>query len=136
MKKEAIAKLVRAWKQANKLDETYVNLGFGENPYADIAGHIADAIYCMLGEKTMTYDESVTATLLENNSLSVDECAGLLFTEYENHRESPSLPELSPHINGFLSRSAKKRGVSTTAMIRTILGEWVLRHEWLNSFAK
>lgn len=75
--------LVKAWREAQKLNKALTNLGYSNTPYFELAGHISDAIYSLLGENTDTFDESITCIILTNELLSDLECADVLYHEHQ-----------------------------------------------------
>ena len=76
--KNVFADLVNAANMAQMMDSAMKSAGYDENPYFDIYGNIADAIYTLLGEHTNTFEESVTFKVLNSTHLSVDDAAEIL----------------------------------------------------------
>lgn len=52
-------------------------------------GCLLDAVYGMMGEQTMTVDESLTFTVL-NSRMSDEECAAVLFAFYSRMNSQPA----------------------------------------------
>ena len=71
--KEILMSMVEAAVKAKGLSDTMECLGYPENPYWDLYTLIADAIYTTVGEKTNTFDESVTFMVLNDPDLTNDE---------------------------------------------------------------
>ena len=67
---EAFGKMVDVAITARDLDNAMQSAGFDETPYTEIYGGIADAIYSLLGEKTDTFEESVTYDVLSSKKYS------------------------------------------------------------------
>ena len=59
--------LIAAGVLANKMDNMLNEAGFCSNPYFSIYGHIADAIYKLVGEHTDTFEESETYLVMNSN---------------------------------------------------------------------
>lgn len=129
MKKEAMIRLVRTERLANETDEKLRALGYGDTPYETIHGDIADAIYFLLDEHTPTFDESLTFRTLRNIALSDDQCADILLAAY--NEKSGEEEVVSGHTLDYLKKVSEQRGVEMSALIKTILNEWVIRHELL-----
>ena len=55
-----LLRMVRSARKALQMDRDMRSAGYSNNPFADILGDIADAIYYMIGEEAETFDESVT----------------------------------------------------------------------------
>jgi len=78
MDMNALVKIVNAGITAKRTDDALRELGYNDTPYFSIYGNISDALYCMLGEKTDTYDQSFTCRILESLDLTDDMRAELL----------------------------------------------------------
>jgi len=125
MNRDAMLRLVKAWKKANDTDETLQELGYNTTPYEEIAGNIADAIYYILGEQTNTFDESVTFRTLSNFTLSAEKCTDILMAAYEKKTH------VSDPTTECLNEEADKRGMELDALVKMILSEWALKCEYL-----
>ena len=81
MIKSVLEKLVHVAKVAMEADDAMRKLGYSHNPYFDLYGKTADAIYIMVQEHTESFDQSATHKLLNTKSLSVDACVSALLEE-------------------------------------------------------
>ena len=88
--KDALLRMVKAGRETKKLMEAYVTIGLNDNPLFDIYGNIADAIYYTVGERTETFNESVTKLALEAPILTDERRTEILYSEWKkNHTELP-----------------------------------------------
>ncbi len=131
MNKEAMKCLVKAHRIAKDTDEKLREIGYGETLYDDIAGHIADGIYFMLGEHTETFDQSVTFSTLSSEKTDEEKTASLLCEHVQNNGVQKL--KLNGHVNEALLDAAEKRGVDVDSMISIILSEWVMRQAWISN---
>lgn len=76
-------KLTKAARTAHYLDDAMQTAGYPSSPYADIFGHIADAIYTLLDEHTDTFDESITYASVLSFVNSDEQCAEFLYRAYK-----------------------------------------------------
>ena len=76
--KDVLIKLVEIAMKAKELNDGMETLGYQENPYWDIYTMAAEAIYDLLGEKTDTFDGSVTYKALNSPDLTTDQRVSLL----------------------------------------------------------
>lgn len=127
--KETLKRMVEAARKASRMNEAMVALGYTDTPYFHIGGTIEDAIYYLLGENTATYDESITFQTLSDTDLSDDECVDKLLEAYNNRHDALNIPDRTMNT---LNVYAEKRGITTDALIKTILSEWVFRHELIS----
>ena len=81
--KSALLKLTKAARDAHYMDSAMETAGYSSNPYADIYGNIADAVYELLGEHTDTFDESVTCATLLSFAITNEQCAEYLFSAFK-----------------------------------------------------
>lgn len=131
MNKEAMKCLVKAHRIAKDTDEKLWEIGYRETLYDDIAGHIADGIYFMLGEHTETFDQSVTFSTLSSEKTDEEKSASLL-CEYVQNNGVQKI-KLNGHVNEALLDAAEKRGVDVDSMISIILSEWAMRQAWISN---
>ena len=124
--------LVSAGRKAYKLDRKMHDIGYDHNPYFEIYGEIADAVYNILGERCI-FEESATAMAFANQHISDAQCADGLFTVYQ-HRNEPA--ELSGATMRTLQEEADRKGIQVQNMINIILAEWALRQEYIRGIAK
>lgn len=83
--REALKRMVGIAVSARKMDMSFRNAGYHENPFWDIYGEAMDAIYALIGEKTNTIDEAVTYHVINDDSYTNDERVDLLVKEYERN---------------------------------------------------
>ena len=77
--RETLLREYRAAKLAQKYDEAFSDY---ETPYGDIYGLSCDAIYCLIGEDCMTFDDTVTCRVLQAKDMTEDEAVDTLFAEF------------------------------------------------------
>lgn len=83
--RDALLRMVRAAKDANFQMDFYKRVGIGTDRIFNIYGNIADAIYCLIGEKTENFDESITNLALTTPYLSDSRRAEILYSAYKNN---------------------------------------------------
>lgn len=130
--KLVLENLVIAGRKAYKLDREMHAIGYDNNPYFDIYGGIADAIYHILGEKC-DFDNSATSAFLSDQGMSDSQCAEGLFSAYQFQNGKP---ELSDATMKTLQEESERNGVQLNDMIGLILAEWALRQHCAKSFVK
>ena len=124
--KLVLENLVIAGRKAYKLDREMHAIGYDINPYFDIYGGIADAIYHVLGEKC-DFEVSATATFLADQNTMDDQCAAdVLFSVYKQHNADPGLSESTIDV---LKSEAEKKGIPVQKMINLIAAERVFRNQ-------
>ena len=84
--KEALLRMIRAADKALEMDKALSNHGYKENPYADIFGDIADAIYYLVGEKKNCFEDSVTYWVLHGDLLTEEDKLEILLEVYRKNR--------------------------------------------------
>lgn len=131
--------LVRASRDALHMEQTLKGLGYNETPYFHLYGEITEAIYCMLGESTETFDESVTSTTINNMYLTDEHCAQELSeyckekqkkTEQEQEKEDEKEEDAFQILYStrrILDEMAEERGFSIQQLVNLILSEWVIK---------
>ena len=124
--------LVIAGRKAYNLDREMHDLGYENNPYFDIYGRIADAVYHILGERC-DFENSATSTFLSDQSTSDRQCTEGLFSVYQFRNGKP---ELSDATMKTLQEESERNGVQLNDMIGLILAEWALRQHCTRSFVK
>lgn len=77
---DAMTSLVRAAKEAQRMDQFMIQQGYGNTPYAQIYGNIADAVYHLLDENVESFGGSLAERVLEDPGLSEEQCAYILAT--------------------------------------------------------
>ena len=85
---EVLKRLVEIAVKSLNAENALQAVGFDSTPYFDIYGSAADAIYYLIGEKTNTFDESVTYTVLHSDQYSNDQRVGILMYEYERNNNA------------------------------------------------
>ena len=73
----ALEKIVTAGRTARKTNDALRELGYPDTPYFHIYGHIIDALYLLLGEKTDTLDQSITFRIMESESITDEQRASI-----------------------------------------------------------
>ena len=130
--KTVLEHLTTAGRKAYCLDREMHSLGYDNNPYFDIYGGIADAVYTILGEKC-DFDQSAASAFLSDQSTSDRQCTEGLFSVYQFRNGKP---ELSDATMKTLQEEAERNGVQLNDMIGLILAEWALRQHCAKSFVK
>ena len=125
--KKTLTHLIRAGRDALHLENTLNNLGYYETPYFNIHGEIADAIYCMLDEKT-DYDDSVTYAVMKDIYTPDEMCAEQLA---EMMKSPLTVNETTMEI---ISEAAKEKGITESQMINLILSDWARKELLLKAF--
>lgn len=88
--KDALLRMVRAGIKTKNMQEAYLKVGLEDNALFDIYGDILDGIYCILGEKRNTFDQSVTFTAMSAPYLTDERRTEILYAEYmKNHPDQP-----------------------------------------------
>ena len=87
---QALLNLVQVARETMKLGDLMDQLGYGDSPYWNYFGQIADAIYYLLHEDTKEFTESVTYEVLYNPKLSERKCVKRLLEEYKKNRPAQS----------------------------------------------
>lgn len=81
---KALTKLISAVKTAKKMDEAMREAGYENNPYFDIWGDIAEAVYALLDEHTDTFDSSVTAQVISDMAnVPINEAVDILWAVFK-----------------------------------------------------
>ena len=78
-----ISNLVDVAEKAIALDKPMKDAGYDDNPYFTIYGHIADALYHLIGEKTNMFDDSITYCILNNSDLDHNSRVQIFLTAYK-----------------------------------------------------
>ena len=83
MKIESVFRnLVDAGVRARKLDEAMKNAGFDDNPYFEIYGCVAQAIYSLLDEHTENYEDSIADYSLSDKLHGIQERVDVLLKAF------------------------------------------------------
>lgn len=83
---EALIRMIRTADKLREMDTALCSLGYPNNPYADFFGEIADAIYCMVGEKKENFEDSATYWALHGDVLSEKDKLEILLNVYSKNR--------------------------------------------------
>ena len=94
--KDALLRLVKAGRTAKTMQEAFVTVGLKDNALFDIYGNILDAIYAIVGERTETFEESVTHLAMTAPILTDERRMELLYSEYKKNYGIASQP--APYI--------------------------------------
>ena len=82
---EALKGIVNGAERAYNVDRLLQSAGYVETPYWDIYCTLADTLYRMIGEKTETFEQSVTCKALTAEDLTNNQRVNLLMKEYERN---------------------------------------------------
>lgn len=88
--RNVLTKMVNAAMIAKNLDEGLLKNGYPSNPYGDIYGEIADAIYNLLEENTFRFEDSKTFIALNADSITDETKVEFLLIHY-NNKNQPAL---------------------------------------------
>jgi len=83
---EVLKKMIRASEKARKIDAVLKPLGYSDNPFFDIFGDIADAVYSLVGEKKDNFEESATYWALTGDVLPEEDKLDILLEIYRKNR--------------------------------------------------
>lgn len=86
--RSVLTKMVEVAMDSLALAKMFQSAGYDNSPYFDIHGKVADAIYCMLGENTDTFDESVTGLVLASNKITNAQRVDILSHHYRKNQEA------------------------------------------------
>ena len=75
-----LSRIVKAAAIARSHSTSMSTLGYPDNPYEAIFGELADAVYLLLGEKTDTFDESITCLALCNDLIPDEQRVDLIMS--------------------------------------------------------
>lgn len=95
--RDALLRMYRVAKKSMNLEKSLEEIGYGGGLVNDIYAEAADAIYCLIGERTETFKQSVTYVVLHTVSLDEDRAVCLLLGAYKrNHPEQPNPQFIDP----------------------------------------
>lgn len=81
-----LGKMVRAASKARELDEDLLKHGYSTTPFGFIFGEVADTIYCLIGEDTNRFEDSLTFIVLHTDAITLEAKVEILMKRYrENH---------------------------------------------------
>ena len=116
--KKVLLHLIRAGRDAIHLEQTLNNIGYKETPFFNIYGEIADAVYEMLGEKTDSFDESMTYAAMHDIYTSDEQCAERLA---DMVNQDINIPDATMEI---IQLTANELHIETSKLINLILSDW------------
>ena len=87
--KEALVRMVKVARYELKSMEACAIAGYNDETHFCLFGDVADAIYYLIGEKTETFDESVTCHVLRDESLDDVLRVNMLMEAYEKNHSAP-----------------------------------------------
>lgn len=90
--KGALLHDVKAARNLYHLSEVSDAFGYQENPFYKNFGEIADSIYALIGEKTETFEESITYLALTTPHLTDERRASMLFSVYKKNFPNKQTP--------------------------------------------
>lgn len=118
--KKILTHLIRAGRNAMSLENVLTSLGYKETPYFNLYGDISEAVYTLLGEKTESFEDSVTYAVMVDPLMSDADCA-------EELASLVCVPNISDNAMDVISEVAETRGIPVSTLIRIILNEWAMR---------
>lgn len=130
-KKKVFVHLVKASRDAYHLEQTLNSVGYTETPYFNLYGEISEAMYHMLGEKTDTFDESITHAAVHDVFTTDEQCAEQLAELCEHNAEIIQIPEATKKT---IVEAAQARGISPFTLVNIILSEWAVHQEILKAY--
>lgn len=129
--KTVLTHLIKAGRDALHMEESLKKLGYAETPYYDLYGEISEAIYCILGENSDTFDQSTTYAAIHDFFMTDEQCAEYLTHMCEEKSEPlASIPEATKKI---LTDAANERGMDLQKLTMIILSEWAVKEVMLNN---
>ena len=120
--KKVLTHLIRAGRDALHREKTLKEIGYRDTPYFDLYGEIADAIYCMLGEETDSFDESITHAALQDIYTSDEVCAENLASICDE--SSGIMDDIPVSTRKVIEETAKERKIDPQKLIVLILSDW------------
>ena len=129
--KVVLTHLIKAGRDALHMEESLKKLGYAETPYYDLYGEISEAIYCILGEDTDTFDESSTYAAIHDYFLTDEQCAEDLADVCKNNEEF--LNDLPKATKSILTQAAKERNMDPKKLTMLILSEWAFKEVMFKS---
>ena len=129
-KQRILTHLVKTARDTLNLENSLTQLGYSETPYFNIHGEIMDAIYAMTGEDTDTLEESVAYSAVHDICLTDEQCAEELAAVSDTNSVFKS--RVPAHAMDVIADAADQRGISTDAMIKTILSEWAIKQIYIS----
>ena len=124
--KTVLTHLIKAGRDALHMEQSLKKLGYAETPYYDLYGEISEAIYCILGENSDTFDQSATYAAIHDYFMTDEQCAEYLTQMCEDTETEPlsCIPEATRRI---LIDAAKDRNMDLKKLTMIILSEWAIK---------
>lgn len=121
-----LSTLLEAATKALNLHNEMASLGYPETPYFDLYGETADVIYSLIGEKTTTFEESVTYKTLNDPKLDVAQQLDALMNEYQRNElvYNPTM-----HVRSIIKNEARKRNIDSSDMLSIVVGNWAMNND-------
>lgn len=98
--KDALLHGVKAARSLYHLNEVSDACGYQENPFYENFGEVADSIYALIGEKTETFEESITYLALTTPHLTAERRTEMLFSVYKKNFSDQQKQETKPDTVG------------------------------------
>ena len=132
-KEKVFVHLVKAGRDAYHLEQKLNGLGYRETPYFNLYGEISEAMYHMLGEKTDSFEESITHAAVHDMLTTDEECAEHLAGLCEHDAEMIQIPEATKRT---IVETAEARGMEPFTLVKIILSEWAAKQEFLKAYTE
>ena len=117
--RDALLRFVKAGMKTKAMLDLYQGLGLDDANVFEIWSEILSGIYDILGEKTASFEESVTARGMTEKNLTDERRAELLANEYRNNHPIFTMPK--PHI---LERQDVRQMTKENGGYMTPEGDW------------
>ena len=121
--KKVLTHLIKAGRDALHLESTLHDIGYDSTPYLSLYGEISEAIYCMIGEDTETFEESLTHHSMNDIFTSDETCAEGLASMCSE----PVLQDVPESTRNIIIETANRRGIDPQKMAMLILSEWAAK---------
>lgn len=115
--------LIRAGRDALNMENQLRQLGYDSTPYYGLYGEIAEAVYCIMGEKTESFDESVTHAAMHDPCTTDKQCAEALTAMLAQEPEV----DLSDATKEILMEVSTEKGIELPKLLKLIISEWAAR---------
>lgn len=94
--KDALLRMVNTAMKAKKIGNFYEASGYDENPFSEIYGEIASAIYDLVGEEAEKWEKSSTYSVLTAPFIDNERRAASLAYVFEINHAQPAPETMSP----------------------------------------
>ena len=85
---KALKLLVKLARLEFEKSRLYERSGMADDTYFDTFGYLADIIYFIVGEKTDSFDESVTYSAMHDDAIYNEQRVEMLMEEYQRNHPS------------------------------------------------